>query len=112
MSKKIISVTCSALKQLKQIAKNNNSNVILFSVKSGGCNGFEYKFEPINTSSNEGHNIIVNDHLKIEVCEKSLFHLLGTKIDWDEDIMGRRFIFDNPMADASCGCGTSFSMGD
>ena len=79
MSKKIISVTCSALKQLKQIAKNNNSNGILFSVKSGGCNGFEYKFEPINTSSNEGHNIIVNDHLKIEVCEKSLFHLLGTK---------------------------------
>ena len=30
--------------------------------------------------------------------------------DWDEDIMGRRFIFDNPMAQASCGCGTSFSI--
>tara|TARA_B110000967_G_scaffold177923_1_gene192334 strand:+ start:58 stop:399 length:342 start_codon:yes stop_codon:yes gene_type:complete len=112
MSKKIISVTCSALKQLKQIAKFNNSNGILFSVKSGGCNGFEYKFEPINTSSNEGHNIVVEDDLKIEVCEKSLFYLLGTKIDWDEDIMGRRFIFDNPMAEASCGCGTSFSMGN
>ena len=109
MSKKIISVTCSALKQLKQIAKNNNSNGILFSVKSGGCNGFEYNFEPINTFSNDS-NIVVEDDLKIEVCEHSLFHILGTKIDWDEDVMGRRFIFENPMAQASCGCGTSFSM--
>lgn len=108
MSKKIISVTCSALKQLKQIAENNNSIGILFSIKSGGCNGFEYNFEPINTFSNS--NIVVEDDLKIEVCERSIFHLLGTKIDWDEDIMGRRFIFDNPMAQASCGCGTSFSM--
>ena len=109
MSKKIISVTCSALKQLKQIAKNNNSRGILFCVKSGGCNGFEYKFEPINTFSND-KNILCEDDLKIEVCEKSLFYLLGTKVDWDEDIMGRRFIFDNPMAQASCGCGTSFSV--
>jgi len=108
MSKKIISVTCSALKQLKQIAENNNSIGILFSIKSGGCNGFEYNFEPINTFSNS--NIVVEDDLKIEVCERSIFYLLGTKIDWDEDIMGRRFIFDNPMAQASCGCGTSFSM--
>tara|TARA_B100000795_G_scaffold124629_1_gene92970 strand:+ start:275 stop:607 length:333 start_codon:yes stop_codon:yes gene_type:complete len=108
MSKKIISFTCSALKQLKQIAENNNSIGILFSIKSGGCNGFEYNFEPINTFSNS--NIVVEDDLKIEVCERSIFYLLGTKIDWDEDIMGRRFIFDNPMAQASCGCGTSFSM--
>lgn len=108
MSKKIISVTCSALKQLKQIAENNNSIGILFSIKSGGCNGFEYNFEPINTFSNS--NIVVEDDLKIEVCERSIFYLLGTKIDWDEDIMGRRFIFENPMAQASCGCGTSFSM--
>ena len=111
MSKKIISVTFSALKLLKQIAKNNNSKGILFSVKSGGCNGFEYKFEPINTFSND-NNILCEDDLKIEVCEKSLFYLLGTNVDWDEDIMGRRFIFDNPMAEASCGCGTSFSVGD
>jgi len=99
MSKKIISFTCSALKQLKQIAENNNSIGILFSIKSGGCNGFD-----------SNSNIVVEDDLKIEVCERSIFYLLGTKIDWDEDIMGRRFIFDNPMAQASCGCGTSFSM--
>ena len=109
MTKKLISLTCSAIKQLKQIKKTNNCKGILFSVKSGGCNGFEYKFEPINTFFNE-KNIVIEDDLKIEVCDKSLFYLLGTKVDWDEDIMGRRFIFDNPMAQASCGCGTSFSI--
>ena len=36
-------------------------------------------------------------------------HILGTEIDWKEDIMGQGFVFDNPMAQAKCGCGTSFS---
>ena len=109
MSKKIISVTCSALKQLKQIAENNNSIGILFSIKSGGCNGFEYKFEGINKFTNKD-NIVIKDELKIEICDKSLLYLLGTNIDWKEDIMGKGFTFENPMANASCGCGTSFSV--
>tara|TARA_B100001121_G_C18611355_1_gene584589 strand:- start:152 stop:493 length:342 start_codon:yes stop_codon:yes gene_type:complete len=109
MTKKLISLTYSAIKQLKQIKKENKCKGILFSVKSGGCNGFEYKFEPVYSFFNE-KNIVIEDDLKIEVCDKSLFYLLGTKVDWDEDIMGRRFIFDNPMAQASCGCGTSFSI--
>ena len=109
MNKKLISLTCSAIKQLKQIKKQNNCKGILFSVKSGGCNGFEYKFEGINTFYNT-KNMIVEDNLKIEICDKSLFYLLGTKIDWKEDIMGKGFIFENPMAKASCGCGTSFSV--
>ena len=49
------------------------------------------------------------DNIEIHVCNKSLIHLLGTNIDWTEDIMGQGFTFQNPMAQASCGCGTSFS---
>jgi iron-sulfur cluster insertion protein len=109
MNKKLITVTSLAIKQLQIIRKNEKTKGILFSIKSGGCNGFEYKFEGINKFTNQ-KNIIIEDGLKIEVCDKSLFYLLGTNIDWKEDIMGKGFTFKNPMAQASCGCGTSFSV--
>ena len=109
MNKKIITITSFAVKQLKDILKKENSKGILFSVKGGGCNGFEYKFEGVNKFTNK-KNIVTEEGLKVEVCDKSLFYLLGTKIDWKEDIMGKGFIFENPSARASCGCGTSFSI--
>jgi iron-sulfur cluster assembly accessory protein len=108
MTKQLIHITSIAIKQLKKIQVNSNSKGILFSVKSGGCNGFGYKFEPIN-SFEHMENMIEKDGVKIEVCNKSLLYILGTKIDWKEDIMGKGFEFDNPIAQASCGCGISFS---
>ena len=45
----------------------------------------------------------------IQVCGKSLMHILGTEVDWKKDVMGEAFIFNNPMAKSSCGCGTSFT---
>ena len=100
---------CRRRREIKATIKKENSKGILFSVKGGGCNGFEYKFEGINKFTNN-KNIVTEEGLKIEVCDKSLFYLLGTKIDWKEDIMGKGFIFENPTAQASCGCGTSFSV--
>ena len=49
------------------------------------------------------------EDFEIHVCNNSIMHLLGTKIDWKEDIMGQGFHFENPMAQSKCGCGTSFS---
>ena len=108
MTKQLIYITSKAIKQLKKIQVERNSKGILFSVKSGGCNGFGYKFEPINSFEYE-ENILEQDGVKIEVCSKSLLYILGTRIDWKEDIMGRGFEFENPLAQASCGCGVSFS---
>ena len=59
---------------------------------------------------------LINDHklrideLKINVCGKSLLYLLGTNVDWKEDYMGNRFVFENPNASSKCGCGTTFSI--
>ena len=49
------------------------------------------------------------EDFEIRVCNNSIMHLLGTKIDWKEDIMGQGFHFEKPMAQSKCGCGTSFS---
>jgi Fe-S cluster assembly iron-binding protein IscA len=79
----IITVTNTAAVKLTNILQQSNKSAIRFYVKI--------------------------DNIEIHVCNKSLIHLLGTNIDWTEDIMGQGFTFQNPMAQASCGCGTSFS---
>jgi len=89
--------------------KSNKATPILFYIKSGGCNGFEYKFKPIQKITDH-KNIFIEDDLTIEVCNKSLLYVLGTEIDWKEDIMGSYFSFKNPVSKMSCGCGTSFSV--
>ena len=52
----------------------------------------------------------INDKNKLFVCDKSLIHLLGTKIDWKKNIMGEAFHFENPNASSKCGCGTSYGL--
>tara|TARA_B110000208_G_C11446707_1_gene312965 strand:- start:227 stop:553 length:327 start_codon:yes stop_codon:yes gene_type:complete len=107
--KNLIKVTESAHKQLYTIANSNSTNNILFYIKSGGCSGFEYKFKPIKDIVNK-KNIYTKDDLNIEICNKSLLYVLGTEIDWKNDIMGSYFSFSNPISKMSCGCGSSFSI--
>lgn len=125
MNKNIISVTKPALKKLINIAKEQNSKYMLFSIKGGGCNGFTYKFTPTNDEPEKLDEILclknkIKESFKdeknidsplesIQVCGKSLMHILGTEVDWKKDVMGEAFIFNNPMAKSSCGCGTSFT---
>jgi iron-sulfur cluster assembly accessory protein len=106
--KQIISISLTARNHLLNILKKEKKQAILFHIESGGCNGFEYKFTPIDKITNN-KNLYIKDDLKVEVCDKSIFHILGTEIDWKNDIMGQGFIFNNPISTSSCGCGTSFS---
>lgn len=110
MNKNIINVTNLAKKQLTNIMRGSKSKYILFSVEGGGCNGLKYNLEPNNDNPNKIDEIVKMDDLKINVCGKSLLYLLGTTIDWKEDFMGSRFIFENPNALSKCGCGTTFSI--
>ena len=107
--KSILNLTLNATKQLTKIAKENNASNILFYVKGGGCNGFNYKFEPFDKTPNKYDIIVPYEDIKVVVCGKSMIYLMGTTIDWKNDIMGDSFCFDNPNANSKCGCGTSFS---
>ena len=110
MNKNVINVTSIAKKQLINIMNINKSKYILFNVEGGGCNGLKYNLEPNNDEPIKIDEMVKIDDLKINVCGKSLLYLLGTTIDWTEDIMGSRFTFENPNASAKCGCGTTFSV--
>ena len=78
-------------------------------VKGGGCSGFSYS---LDLSEGKGENDEVWEQHGIEVvCDpKSMLYLDGTTVDFKDELMGRGFVFTNPNANSSCGCGSSFSM--
>jgi iron-sulfur cluster assembly accessory protein len=120
---KIITISRSALTQFKNIIKHHDAKAIKFSIKGGGCSGFEYELNPTNEElkekdviqiirkdENNQNNPPTSDDIVIHICGQSLLHIIGTHIDWNEDIMGKAFKFSNPNATQSCGCGTSFNL--
>ena len=101
----MIRITTKAISQLKKIAAPD----ILFYCKSGGCNGLEYVLKPVKNPEKADKQEL-DTETNIWICHSSTFYLLGTTIDWLEDTMGNRFIFTNPNADGSCGCGKTFNI--
>lgn len=90
--------------------KNNLPEMIGFrlAIKAGGCHGLEYCFYPIYFS--EKHDKIYQSYgIKIYVDRKSLTVIEGTEIDHNGNLL-EGFVFNNPNAKTSCGCGTSFEL--
>ena len=77
-------------------------------VKGGGCSGFEYQID-LDTPA-EGDLVLQKDGQTVVVDEVSLPFLENATIDFSEELIGARFVIDNPNATSSCGCGTSFSI--
>ena len=107
--KNILTLTIKAYDKIKMLLEKKNKHSILFYVKGGGCNGYNYQLEPTNNKPEKLDEVINYKDFNIQICNQSMMHILGTKIDWKEDIMGQSFHFDNPMAQSKCGCGTSFN---
>jgi iron-sulfur cluster assembly protein len=108
MLKSIISVTPSAAIKLLDIQKKYQAKYINFTIKSGGCSGFQYVLEPCHQEL-VNEDLYEKENLKIKIHKEDTFQLLGTEIDWEDDIMGQRFIFNNPNSSFQCGCGKSFN---
>lgn len=78
-------------------------------VKGGGCSGFSYILDLTETQK-DSDELFEQHGIKIIVDPKSLLYLGGTTVDFKDEIMGRGFVFNNPNANTSCGCGSSFSV--
>lgn len=77
-------------------------------VKGGGCSGFSYVLDLTETQK-DSDELFEQHGVKIICDPKSLLYLSGTTVDFRDEIMGRGFVFNNPNATSSCGCGSSFS---
>lgn len=78
-------------------------------VKSGGCSGLEYvlKFDSERSDSDQ---VFEDNGIKIIIEKKSILYLAGTTLEYSGGLNGKGFIFNNPNANRTCGCGESFSL--
>lgn len=108
----MISITDSAKNQIKTLCETNNKWAIKLSVKGGGCAGFTYDWSFLdNENEIESNDEIINiDSKNFVIDGTSLMYVLGTRLDYKNEIFGSSFVFENPNAVSSCGCGTSFAI--
>ena len=88
----IVRVSARAATRFSKLLEKHNKESILFSCKSGGCHGFEYNIEPVKQPKDAELQVLDNG-IHFYTCNKSMLYLLGTEIDWADDIMGARFVF-------------------
>lgn len=78
-------------------------------VEGGGCSGLSYKLE-FDHQAKEGDQHFEDKGIKIVVDKKSFLYLIGTELDYTGGLNGKGFVFINPNASRTCGCGESFSV--
>ena len=78
-------------------------------VKSGGCSGLSYELK-FDKELTENDKVFEDNHIKIVVEKKSFLYLAGTILEFSGGLNGKGFVFNNPNAQRTCGCGESFSL--
>ncbi len=108
----MITVSENAKQHALDLIKNENrpeGTFIRVGVDGGGCSGLSYKLEFDNVPK-EGDQVFVDKGIKIAVDKKSFLYLVGTELDFSGGLNGKGFVFINPNASRTCGCGESFSV--
>jgi iron-sulfur cluster assembly protein len=78
-------------------------------VKSGGCSGLSYELK-FDKEQHENDKVFESNGVKIAVDKKSFLYLVGTTLEYFGGLNGKGFVFNNPNANRTCGCGESFSL--
>ncbi len=97
-----------ALKLIKEENKPENT-FIRVGVEGGGCSGLMYNLVFDNVMK-EGDQVFEDKGIKVVVDRKSFLYLVGTQLDYSGGLNGKGFVFVNPNASRTCGCGESFSV--
>jgi iron-sulfur cluster assembly protein len=107
-----ITVTDKAIEHIKLAMQKENiapdQGGLRLGVQGGGCSGLSYVIK-FDTQPRERDRVFLYGDVRVFVDPKSFIYLHGMVLDWEETLMQRGFVFSNPNAKKSCGCGTSFS---
>ena len=109
----MIKVSDSAKLKVSSLMKDDGFDPLVdfvrVGVKSGGCSGLSYelKFDKLKLDDDK---IYTDNSVRILVDKKSLLYLIGTTLEYSGGLNGKGFIFNNPNANRTCGCGESFSL--
>ncbi|MEX1275787.1 MAG: iron-sulfur cluster assembly accessory protein [Bacteroidota bacterium] len=105
-------ITPRAVQEIARIKQENNiagTHALRLGVKGGGCSGMSYVLA-FDEKPRPGDVIHEIGGVTVYVDPKSLFYLSGTTLDFSDGLNGRGFVFNNPQAARTCGCGSSFGV--
>ena len=108
----MITVSDTAKIRVLELLKEENrpsNSLIRVGVEGGGCSGLSYKLE-FGTEIKPEDQVFEDKGIKIAVDKKSFLYLIGTELDYTGGLNGKGFLFNNPNASRTCGCGESFSV--
>ncbi len=88
---------------------NSTTDFVRVGVKSGGCSGLSYDLK-FDKTQQDDDKVFEDNGVKIIVDKKSFLYLIGTTLEYSGGLNGAGFVFNNPNANRTCGCGESFSL--
>jgi iron-sulfur cluster assembly protein len=109
-TKAIVVATPEAIVELARLIESEAEAVtgVRMAVKGGGCSGLSYVLD--FDKEREGDNILIQDGVNFYMDKKSTIYLKGIQLAYKEGLKGKGFVFENPNASSTCGCGESFSV--
>ncbi len=108
----MVRVTEEARDKLQQLLKETGKpegSFVRVSVAAGGCSGLSYKLD-FDQKELEDDKSFEDNGVRIVVDKKSFFYLVGTTLEYSGGLNGKGFVFNNPNASRTCGCGESFAV--
>lgn len=109
----MIKVSDTAKKRIIDLMKDDGfdaaNDYVRVGVRSGGCSGLSYELK-FDKTLNEDDKLFEDNTIKIAVEKKSFLYLAGTVLEFSGGLNGKGFVFNNPNANRTCGCGESFSL--
>jgi len=113
IKKNMIKVSETAKKKVVELMTDGGYNAttdyVRVGVKSGGCSGLSYDLN-FDKEQQDGDKVFEDNGVKIIVDKKSFLYLIGTTLEYSGGLNGTGFVFNNPNANRTCGCGESFSL--
>ena len=108
----MIQISESAANKINNLKSEDGAPETAFlrvKVKRGGCSGYSYKLD-FDTEAQDSDKVFESHGAKLVVDGKSLLYLMGLTLDYEGGLNGKGFIFQNPNASKTCGCGSSFGV--
>ncbi|MGB7394286.1 MAG: iron-sulfur cluster assembly accessory protein [Pricia sp.] len=109
----MIQVSDTAKKRVVDLMTEEGFNAaedfVRVGVKSGGCSGLSYELK-FDNNKDEADKVFEDNNVRILVDKKSFLYLVGTTLEYSGGLNGKGFVFNNPNAQRTCGCGESFSL--
>jgi iron-sulfur cluster assembly protein len=109
----MIKVSDTAKKKVVELMREDGLDekvgLVRVGVKSGGCSGLSYELK-FDQATQPDDKIFEDNGVRIAVDKKSFLYLIGTTLEYSGGLNGKGFVFNNPNASRTCGCGESFSL--